>query len=77
MLVNRTVLCKCIIEAENNFLLESIVACDPASNSMDLQMYFAANTAFLDDFEGLIDMLKEPVFQNIIMKKHILPISLE
>ena len=27
VLVNRNVLCNCIIEAENNFLLESLAAC--------------------------------------------------
>ena len=40
------VLCNCIIEAENNFLLESIAACDPEDNGADLEMYCVANTAF-------------------------------
>ena len=34
VLLNRTVLCNCIVEAENNFLLESIAACDPESDSI-------------------------------------------
>ena len=42
VLLNRTILCNCIIEAENNFLLESIAACDPEGDSAD----FVANTAF-------------------------------
>ena len=46
VLLNRTILCNCIIEAENNFLLESIAACDPDSTDVDLEMYFVANTAF-------------------------------
>ena len=46
VLLNRTVLCNCIIEAENNFLLESIAACDPDSTDVDLEMYFLSNTAF-------------------------------
>ena len=46
VLLNRTILCNCIIEAENNFLLESIAACDPESTDVDLEMYFMANTAF-------------------------------
>ena len=29
VLLNRMVLCNCIIEAESHFLLESIAACDP------------------------------------------------
>ena len=36
VLLNRTILCNCIIEAENNFLLESIAACDPDSVGADL-----------------------------------------
>ena len=35
VLLNRTVLCNCVIEAENNFLLESIAACDPDSTDVD------------------------------------------
>ena len=34
VLLNRTVLCNCIIEAESNFLLESIAACDPEREMM-------------------------------------------
>ena len=51
------VLCNCIIEAENNFLLKSIAACDRDNTDVDLEMYFVANTAFLNYFEGLIDTL--------------------
>ena len=46
LLLNRTILCNCIIKAENNFLLESIAACDPDNTDVDLEMYFVANTAF-------------------------------
>ena len=46
MLLNRTILCNCIIEGENNYLLESIAACDPDNTDVDLEMYFVANTAF-------------------------------
>ena len=38
VLINRTVLCNCRIEAEDNFLLESIATC-PGKQS-DLIMYF-------------------------------------
>ena len=44
VLLNRTVLCNCGIEVEDNFLLESIAAC-PGKQS-DLTMYFTVNTAF-------------------------------
>ena len=77
VLLNRTVLCNCIIEAENNLLLESIAACDPHRTDVDLEMYFVPNTAFLNYFEGLIDTLKVPILQNATMQEHILPISLE
>ena len=35
VLLNRMVLCNCIIEAESNFLLESTVACDLERDSVD------------------------------------------
>ena len=77
MLLNRTILCNCITEAENNFLLESIAACDPDSIGVELEMYFVANTAFLNYFEGLIDTLEVPFLHNVTEEEHILPISLE
>ena len=77
VLLNRTILCNCIIEVENNFLLESIAVCDPDSDGTDLEMYFMANTAFLNYFEGLIDMLEVLLLHNVTTQEHILPISLE
>ena len=44
VLVNRSVLCNCSIEAENNFLLESLAACHGTNTK--LIMYFTVNTAF-------------------------------
>ena len=77
ILLNRTLLCNCIIEVENNFLLESIAACDPDGDSADLEMYFVANTAFLNYFEELINTLEAPFLHNIMTQEHILPIPLE
>ena len=77
VLLNRTVLCNCIIEAESNFLLESIAACNPEKDDVDLEMYFVANTAFQNYFDELIDTLDIPVFHNIMRQEHVLPISLE
>ena len=54
VLVNRSVLCKCGIEANNHFLLESLAACEKANSK--LTMYFTVNTAFvnyLDKFPNL------------------------
>ena len=77
VLLNRTVLCNCLIEAESNFLLESIAACNPEGNDIDLEMYFVANTAFLNYFDELINTLDIPDFHNITRQEHILPISLD
>ena len=77
VLLNRLVLCNCILEAESNFLLESIAACDPERDDADLEMYFMANTAFLNYFDELISTLDILFFHNITRQEHILPISLE
>ena len=77
VLLNRMVLCICIIEAESNFLLESIAACDPERDDADLEMYFVANTAFLNYFDELISTLDIPFFHNITRQEHVLPISFE
>ena len=77
VLLNRSILCNCIIEVENNFLLESIAACDSEGNGADLEMYFMANTAFLNYFDELINMLDIPFLHNITKQEHILPISLD
>ena len=77
VLLNRMVLCNCIIEAESNFLLQSIAACDPERDDINLEMYFVANTAFLNYFDELINTLNIPDFHNITRQEHILPISLE
>ena len=69
------VFCNCIIEVESNILLESIAACDPERDSADLEMYFVANTAFLNYFDELINTLDIPCFHNIRRQEHILPIS--
>ena len=77
VLLNRKVLCNCIIKAKSNFLLESIAACDPERDDINLEMYFMANTTFLNYFDELINTLNIPVFHNITRHEHILPISLE
>ena len=77
VLLNRMVLCNCIIEAESNFLLESIAACDLEGEGMDLEMYFMANTAFLNYFHELINTLDTLFSHNVTRQEHILPISLE
>ena len=52
-------------KVESKFLLETIAACDLESDSMDLEMYFMANTAFLNYFDELINTLDTPFFHNV------------
>ena len=42
ILLDRNILCNCDIEAESNFLLESLAACDE-HEKLDLEMYFMVN----------------------------------
>ena len=64
VLVNRSMLCDCGIEVENNFLLGSLAMCHVANtNSV---MYFTVNTAFtnyIDQF-NLTEDLKFPILTN-------------
>ena len=77
VLVNRSVLCNCGVEVENNFLLESLAVCHAANSK--LVMYFMVNTAFfnyLDSLDNLTDLLKAPISLNRTTYKQMLPISL-
>ena len=47
-----SILCNCNIEAENNFLLESLATCKEHEKP-DLEMYFTVNLAFVDYLEQL------------------------
>ena len=51
MLMNRSILCNCDVEAESNFLLESLAACENLDTKADLEMYFTVNLAFENYFE--------------------------
>ena len=58
VLVNRSVLCNCGMEAENHYLLESLAACQDTNSK--LTMYFMVNTDFvnyLDKFPNLTESL--------------------
>ena len=62
VLVDRSVLCNCGIEVQNNFLLESSAACHDADSK--LIMYFIVNTSFvsyLDSLDNLTYSLKAPI----------------
>ena len=75
VLLKQTVLCNCGIEAEDNFLLESIAAC-PGKQSA-LIMYYTVNTTFMHYFDSLTDNLQAHISQNWTTQEHLLPISLQ
>ena len=52
VLLDRNILCNCDIEAERNFLLETLAACGE-HEKLDLEMYFTVNLAFVDYLEEL------------------------
>ena len=52
VLLDRSVLCNCDIEAESNFLLELLATC-VEHEKPDLDMYFTVNLAFVDYLEQL------------------------
>ena len=57
VLVNRSILCNCGIEADNHYLLESIAACD--NKITNLVMYFTINMAFTN-YLNLLPNLTNP-----------------
>ena len=70
VLVNRSVLCNCGIEADNHYLLESSAAYD--NKFSKLTMYFTINTPFtnyLEMFPNLTDSLQIPLIKNKNMYK--------
>ena len=54
VLMNRSILCNCDVEAESNFLLESLVACENLETKADLEMYFTVNLSFVNYFKNAI-----------------------
>ena len=54
VLVNRSILCNCGIEADSHHLLESLAACD--SKQLELIMYFTINLAFSNYLELMPNM---------------------
>ena len=75
-MVNRSVLCKCGIEVENNILLESLAMCHDTNTK--LIMYFTVNTAFtnyIDQF-NLTEELEVPILTNKTTSEFTLPVFL-
>ena len=63
VLMNRSILCNCDIEAESNFLLESLAACEGPHARTDLEMHFTVNLAFMNYF---YDILEDVGKQNFV-----------
>ena len=79
VLVNRSVLCNCRIEADNHYLLESLAACDNSKRNSKSAMYFTINTTFtnnLDMFPILTESLQVPLIRNRTTYEQILSVHL-
>ena len=72
--MNRSVLCNCGIEAENNFLLESLAAC--YDDNIKLVMYFTLNIAFSNYINkfNLMEELEAPILTNKTILEYTLPV---
>ena len=77
VLMNQSILCNCDIEAESNFLLESLAACKGPDAKTDLEMHFTVNLAFMNYFEDILENLGKHILLNWTTQEKILPISLE
>ena len=75
VLVNRSVLCKCGIEADNHHLSESIATCN--SKITKLVMYFTINLAFTN-YLGMLPNLTDslPIIKDRTMYEQPLPLNL-
>ena len=77
VLMNQSILCNCDIEAESNFLLESLAVCEGPVTKTDLEMHFTVNLAFVNYFDDMIDELGKQISLNWTTQEQILPISLK
>ena len=77
VLMNKRILCNCDMEAESNFLLESLVACENLETKADLEMHCTVNLAFVNYFENAIEDLGFSISTNWTTQEQILPISVE
>ena len=77
VLMNRSILCNCDVEAESNFLLESLATCKNSEAKIDLKMYLTVNLAFVHYFDKAIEELGIPVLKNWTTQEQVLPFSVE
>ena len=76
ILLNRSILCNCDIEAESNFLLKSLAAHEE-NEKPDLEVYFTVNLAFVDYLDQLKETTDKQVVRNWTNQEQILPIALK
>ena len=74
VLVNRSVLCNCRIEADNHYLLEPLATCDNKANN--LVMYFTINMAFTNYFTMLPNLTIPSLIRDRTTYEQPLPINL-
>ena len=74
VLVNRNGLCNCRIEANNHYLLESIVICD--NKDYNLVMYFTINMAFTNYLDMLPSLTIPSLVRDRTTYEHPSPINL-
>ena len=74
VLVNRSVLCNCRIEADNHYLLESLAACNNKVNN--LVMYFTINMAFTNYLNMLTNLTIPSLIRNRTTYEQPLPVNL-
>ena len=77
VLMNQSILCNCDREAESNFLLESLAACEGPDAKTDLEMHFTVNLTFMNYFNDILENLGKQISLNWTTQEQILPISLE
>ena len=77
VLMTRSILCNCDVEAESNFLLELLAACENSEVKTDLEMYFTVNLAFVNYFYKAIEDLCVHVWKHWTTQEQILPSSVE
>ena len=59
--MNQSILSNCDIEAESNFLLESLAVCEGPETKTDLEMHFTVNLAFVNYFDNMIEESGMPI----------------
>ena len=62
--MNQRILCNFDIEADSNFLLESLTACKGPDAKTDLDMHFTVNLAFMNYFKDILENLGKHISLN-------------